>query len=130
MKNVPTDLNYTETHEWVRLESDGIATIGITDYAQHMLGEMVFVELPELGNEVVQGDEMGLVESDKSTSDLFCPVNGEIVEVNENLSDSPVLVNQDPYGNGWICKLQLKDAEQVSELMDAETYAELIAEEE
>lgn len=129
--SVPKDLKYTEEHEWVRFEEDR-AVIGITDYAQEALGEIVFVELPTEGAELVQGDSFGAAESTKAVSELFAPVSGEIAEVNDLLMDSPELVNADPYGDGWIVKIHIDelDESEVESLLDSSGYEELIEDEE
>ncbi|MDE0160085.1 MAG: glycine cleavage system protein GcvH [Candidatus Dadabacteria bacterium] len=129
--SVPKDLKYTEEHEWVRFEEDR-AVIGITDYAQEALGEIVFVELPVEGEELVQGDSFGAAESTKAVSELFAPVSGEIAEVNDLLVDSPELVNADPYGDGWIVKIHTDelDKSEVESLLDPSGYEELIEDEE
>ena len=128
--NVPKDLKYTEEHEWVRFEQDR-AVIGITDYAQEALGEIVYVELPVEGDELFQGDSFGGAESTKAVSELFAPVSGEIVEVNDLLVDSPELVNADPYGDGWIIKIHIGelDENEIEKLLDSSDYEELIEEE-
>ena len=125
--SVPKDLKYTEEHEWVRFEEDR-AVIGITDYAQEALGEIVFVELPDEGDELVRGDSFGATESTKAVSELFAPVSGEIAEVNDLLVDSPELVNADPYGDGWIVKIHTDelDESEVGSLLDPSGYEELI----
>lgn len=122
MSNVPADLLYTESHEWVRKESDGEVTIGITDHAQAQLGELVFVELPELESEFSAGDDAAVVESVKTASDVYAPVSGDVVAVNEALNDNPSLVNEDPYGDGWLFKIKLSKAEELDNLMAAEAY--------
>lgn len=129
--SVPKDLKYTEEHEWVRFEEDR-AVIGVTDYAQEALGEIVFVELPVEGAELVQGDSFGAAESTKAVSELFAPVSGEIAEVNDLLVDSPELVNADPYGDGWIVKIHTDELDQseVDALLDPSGYEELIEDEE
>ncbi len=128
--SVPKDLKYTEEHEWVRFEQDR-AVIGITDYAQEALGEIVYVELPVEGEELFQGDSFGGAESTKAVSELFAPVSGEIVEVNDLLVDSPELVNADPYGDGWIIKIHIGelDENEIEKLLDSSDYEELIEEE-
>ena len=128
--SVPKDLKYTEEHEWVRFEQDR-AVIGITDYAQEALGEIVYVELPVEGGELFQGDSFGGAESTKAVSELFAPVSGEIVEVNDLLVDSPELVNADPYGDGWIIKIHIGelDESEIEKLLDSSDYEELIEEE-
>ena len=126
MSNIPSDLRYLSSHEWVRLEDDGqTVTVGVTDYAQDMLGDVVYVELPEVGAELAAGDEAGVVESVKAASDIFTPVSGVVLEVNEALEDSPELVNSDPYNDGWFFKLRIKDKTELQSLLDAEGYAEV-----
>ena len=123
--SVPGDLQYTKSHEWVRVE-DGVATVGITDHAQDELGDVVFVELPEPGATLAPGDSFGAVESVKAVSDLYAPVGGEVVEVNGALEDSPEKINEDPYGEGWILKLQTSDE---GDLLSADDYEKLLEEE-
>ncbi len=123
--NVPGDLQYTKSHEWVRRE-EGTATIGITDHAQDELGDVVFVELPEKGTSFSAGDSFGTVESVKAVSDLYAPVGGEVVEVNETLNDSPELINEEPYGGGWMIRLRISED---GELLSAEEYEKLVEEE-
>ena len=125
MSNIPSELKYVASHEWIRVEGDGTVVIGITDHAQDLLGDVVFVELPEVGAEVATGDESGVVESVKAASDIYAPVSGEVVAVNEELEDSPELVNSDPYGDGWFFKLKLSDAEELNALLDGEAYSEV-----
>ena len=122
---VPQDLQYTKSHEWVRVEN-GVATVGITDHAQDELGDVVFVELPETGATLAPGDSFGAVESVKAVSDLYSPVGGEVVEVNSALEDNPEKINEDPYGEGWILKLQISDE---GDLLSAEDYEKLLEEE-
>ena len=122
MSNIPVDLKYTKSHEWVRRETDGTVTVGITDHAQDLLGDMVFVELPESGRTVKAGQECAVVESVKAASDVYAPVAGEVVAVNEVLGDSPELVNKDPYGEGWMMRLRPADAADVDALLDADIY--------
>jgi glycine cleavage system H protein len=122
MSNIPVDLKYVKSHEWVRVNDDGTVTVGISDSAQDQLGDMVFVELPEVGASVTGEEACAVVESVKAASDVYAPVSGEIVEVNEDLGDSPETVNQDPYGNGWIFRMQPSDAAEVNGLMDADAY--------
>jgi len=124
--NVPDDLQYTRSHEWVRTEDD-TATIGITEYAQEELGDIVYVELPEQGATFDVGDSFGTVESVKAVSDLYTPVGGEVVELNEALDDSPEKINEDPYGEGWIVKLRVSDA---GDLLSPSDYEQLLEEEE
>ncbi len=123
MSDVPSDLKYTKSHEWIRVEGDE-ATIGITDHAQDQLGDMVFVEVPEVGAAFDVGDACAVVESVKAASDVYSPLTGEVIESNEALADSPESVNQDAYGDGWIMKLKLSDPEELEELLDADAYAE------
>lgn len=130
MSNVPNELRYTKSHEWVRTEEDGSITVGITDHAQELLGDMVFIELPETEANYTAGDECAVVESVKAASDVYCPITGEVTAVNEALADSPETVNQDAFDTGWLFKMHPKDAGEIEELMDAETYGELIEEEE
>lgn len=122
MSDVPGDLKYTKSHEWVREEEDGSVLVGITDHAQSALGDLVFVEPPEAGSEVAAGDACAVVESVKAASDVYSPVTGEVTEANDALSDSPELVNQDPYGDGWIMRIQLSDPSELDELLNAESY--------
>jgi len=129
MSSTPNDLQYTKEHEWVRDDGDGTVTIGITDHAQDALGDLVFVELPEVGREVSRGDACAVVESVKAASDIYSPVGGEVTEVNEALDDAPETINEDPYGEGWIFKLKVRDAGQVDGLLDASDYEALLAEE-
>ena len=126
MSTVPDDLRYTSDHEWARLE-DGKLRIGITDYAQDALGDVVFVQLPEPGSRVEAGASFSEVESTKSVSDIYAPVTGVIVEVNTELADAPQRLNEDPYGEGWICIIEPADASQVEVLLDAAAYGKLIA---
>jgi len=121
MSEVPSELKYTESHEWLRLEDDGLITVGISDHAQALLGDLVFVELPEVGLEFVAGDECCVVESVKAASDVYMPISGEIVEVNEALVDEPEIINNSPYDNGWLFKVK-PSADEFSELMDADAY--------
>ena len=123
--NVPDDLRYTSDHEWVRTESNQLR-IGITDYAQDALGDIVFVQLPDPGTKVASGDSFAEVESTKSVSDVYAPVSGTVVEINSELSDAPQRINEDPYGEGWLCLIEPDDADAVSSLLDAEGYAKLI----
>lgn len=123
--NVPDDLRYTADHEWVRLE-DGKLRVGITEYAQDALGDVVFVQLPEVGAAVGSGDSFSEVESTKSVSDVYAPAAGTVVEVNADLADSPQRLNEDPYGEGWICVLEPEDAAIYGSLLDAEAYRKLI----
>ena len=123
MSQIPADLKYTKTHEWARLNPDGSVTVGITNYAQTQLGDMVFVELPELGRRVTAGEECAVVESVKAVSEVYSPLAGEVTAVNEALTEEPELVNQDPYGEGWLFRLQPGEA--LDGLLDAAAYAAL-----
>lgn len=122
MSNIPTELRYASTHEWVRPEGDGTFTVGITEHAQELLGDMVFVELPEVGTVVSAGDDVAVAESVKAASDVYAPIGGEIVTVNEELEDSPELVNSDAFGDGWMFKIKAEDASEIDGLLDAEGY--------
>ena len=122
MSNVPKELKYAKSHEWVRYEGGSLATVGITDHAQDLLGDLVFVDLPEAGTEVEAGGECAVVESVKAASDVYSPVAGEVVEVNTSLADAPETINQDPYGEGWIFRLRVSDAAQLDNLLDAAGY--------
>ena len=124
---IPQDLRYTNDHEWVRVDGDNVR-VGITDYAQDALGDVVYIDLPAIGEAVEVQAGMGEVESTKSVSDLFAPVSGTVVEVNTSLEDAPGLLNSDPYGEGWLCVLTLDDPSQLDVLLDAGAYAELIGE--
>lgn len=123
--SVPEELSYAKTHEWIRREDD-VATVGITDHAQDELGDVVFIELPEKGASFGAGDSFGTVESVKAVSDLYAPVGGEVVEVNEALNDAPEKINEDPYGDGWIVKLRVSEE---GDLLSAEEYEKLLEEE-
>jgi glycine cleavage system H protein len=127
MSDVPADLKYIETHQWVRVADDGIATVGITDFAQEQLGDVVYVGVPDVGTTVNGGEEAGVAESVKSASDVFSPVTGEVIEVNEALEDEPEKVNDDPYGDGWLFKVRLADKGELDGLMDPAAYAEHVA---
>lgn len=124
--NLPEDCLYTKEHEWVRNLGDGVVACGITDHAQDALGDIVFVELPDVGLEVEQGAEFGVVESVKAVSDVYAPVSGEIIEINDALDDAPELINDSPYKDGWIVKIELADAGQLDELMDVDAYADFL----
>ncbi|KAK2434318.1 NAD-dependent glutamate dehydrogenase [Trifolium repens] len=126
--NVLNNLKYADSHEWVKVDGNS-ATIGITDHAQDHLGDVVYVELPEVGAAVTQGDGFGAVESVKATSDINSPVSGKVVEINEELSNSPALVNSSPYENGWIIKVELSDSSELNKLMDSEQYSKFCEEE-
>jgi glycine cleavage system H protein len=126
MSLIPDDLRYTDHHEWTRMTEDYIVIIGITDHAQEQLSDIVFVELPEKDVEVKQGEQIGIVESVKAISDLLSPVSGRIVEVNRELEDSPELINSDPYGDGWIYKIDVRDMNEFYGLMDSNEYSERV----
>ena len=126
MSEVPAELKFLSSHEWVLVE-DGVATIGVSDHAQELLGDLVYVELPETGSTVAAGDSVGVIESVKAASDTYAPISGEIIEVNEDLEDSPEHINSDPYGAGWMYKLSIEDAEELENLLDAESYTVSIA---
>jgi glycine cleavage system H protein len=125
--NVPADLKYTREHEWVKDNGDETITVGVTDFAQSELGDIVFVELEPEGSTFDKDDTFGTVEAVKTVSDLFSPVDGEIIEVNEQLEDEPELVNDDPYGDGWMVKIKITDSSQLDELLSADEYKEVIA---
>ena len=127
--STPTDLRYTASHEWVRVEADGTLTIGITDHAQEALGDVVFLELPEAGRSVAKEEAIAVVESVKAASDIYSPVSGEILAVNEELEGSPELVNSDPYGAGWLFRIKLDDAGELANLLDADGYQNVVDEE-
>ncbi|MGD8957167.1 MAG: glycine cleavage system protein GcvH [Chromatiaceae bacterium] len=122
--DVPTELKYTKSHEWVRIEDDGVVTVGITDHAQELLGDLVFVELPEVGAEVGAGAECAVVESVKAASDVYSPLTGEVIEANEILADAPETINQDAYEAGWIYRLRMSAPAELDALLDADSYAE------
>ncbi len=124
MSEIPSELKYASTHEWARLEEDGMVTVGITDHAQDALGDIVYVELPDMDAEVAAQDEAGVVESVKAASDIYAPVGGTVVAVNERLEDAPELVNQDPYGDGWFFRVDPTDTEQLEDLLDAQAYSD------
>jgi len=126
MSDIPGELKYTKSHEWVRINDDGSATIGITDHAQDLMGDMVYIELPEVGDTLETGKECAVVESVKAASDVYAPLDGEILEVNETISESPELINQDPYEDGWMFRLQLAGSEGLGVLLDAKAYEEII----
>ncbi|MCW8899549.1 MAG: glycine cleavage system protein GcvH [Gammaproteobacteria bacterium] len=128
MSNIPTELRYTKSHEWVRRNEDGTLTIGITDHAQGLLGDLVFVETPEAEDTFSAGDDCAVIESVKAASDVYCPVDGEVIEGNEVLADAPETINHDAYGDGWIFKLQPEDEGAFEELLDSDEYAEIVAE--
>ena len=129
MSDYPRELHYSESHEWVRLESDDTVVIGITDHAQHELGDLVFVELPETNDVLEKGDEMAVVESVKTAADVYAPISGKIVEINVQLESRPQLINEDAYGNGWICRIKPDNLDELDELLNADQYEKTISEE-
>ncbi|MGB0224028.1 MULTISPECIES: glycine cleavage system protein GcvH [unclassified Marinobacterium] len=129
MSNVPGELKYVSSHEWIRVEGDGTVTIGVTDHAQEALGDVVFVELPDIDAEVSAGDDAGVVESVKAASDIYAPVSGVVVAVNDDLEDAPEMVNSDPYGDGWFFKLKLTDESELDDLLSADEYSAACEEE-
>ena len=124
--NIPDNLKYTENHEWALIEGDN-ATIGITEYAQNELGDVVFIELPAVGTHVSKGDAIGTIEAVKTVADVYTPVSGEVVEINEALKDASELVNKDPYGAGWIAKVKISDVSEINNLLTPEDYKKLIS---
>ncbi|WP_372627650.1 glycine cleavage system protein GcvH [Arsukibacterium sp.] len=128
MSSIPTELKYASSHEWVRNDGDGIYTVGITEHAQELLGDMVFVELPEVGDSVTQGDDCAVAESVKAASDIYAPLSGEVVEINEALADSPEQVNASPYNDGWMFKIKVSDESELDALLDAAGYESSIDE--
>ncbi len=124
----PSGLKYSKEHEWVAIEGS-VATVGITDYAQDQLGEIVYIELPAVGDKISKDDPFGVVESVKAVSDIFAPISGTVVEVNEDLPESPEAVNEDPFGDGWLIKVKIADQAELADLMDSEEYEELVAKE-
>ncbi len=129
MSDIPSNLRYTQSHEWVRDNGDGTVTIGITDHAQELLGDLVFVETPEIGASVSAGEACAVVESVKAASDIYAPVDGEIIEANADLADAPETVNTDAYEGGWIFQVKLADEDQLEALLDSEAYEAVVAEE-
>jgi len=127
MSNIPVELKYAKSHEWARINDDGSVTVGISDSAQDQLGDMVFIEVPEVGQTVTAEEACAVVESVKAASDVYAPLGGEIVEVNEELADSPETVNNDAYGDGWIFRIEPSDAGELGALMDADAYADYLA---
>ena len=123
MSDFPKDLKYTATHEWVRMEDDGTVTVGITDHAQELLGDIVFIELPEEGRSFSAREEISVIESVKAASDIYAPISGEIIAVNDDLNDAPETVNSSPYGEGWIFRILPSDDGELADLMDADAYA-------
>ncbi len=122
MSNIPSDLKYISSHEWIRMEDDGTVTIGITDHAQELLGDVVYVELPELDSEVALEDEIAVVESVKAASDIYAPLSGTIVAINDVLEDAPETVNSSPYDDGWMFKMKPSEPSEIDGLIDAESY--------
>ena len=129
MSNIPENLKYTKDHEWIRHESDGTCLVGITDHAQDALGDVVFVELPDVGAVLGASDEIAVVESVKAASDIYAPVSGEVIAVNEALEDTPETVNEDPYNDGWFFKIHPEDVSELESLLDAEAYIASLEEE-
>ncbi len=128
MSNVPDDLKYTDSHEWLRLEQDGAITVGVTDYAQESLGDLVFVEMPQVGRKLKAGEACAVVESVKAASDTYAPVAGEVVDTNSRLTDEPELINRSPYDEGWLMRIQPDDADALESLLDPEDYENILAE--
>ena len=129
MSEIPTELRYTKSHEWVRVEEDDTVTVGISDHAQHALGDLVFVELPEVGIQMSAGDACCVVESVKAASDVYMPITGEIIDTNQALVDEPEVINSSPYDDGWVFKIKPDDIDEVEELMGASTYESEIEDE-
>lgn len=123
--NIPSELKYTKEHEWIKIEGN-MATIGITDYAQGELGDIVFVELPEIDSEIIKQNSFGTIEAVKAVSDMFAPLSGKVVEINADLDDDPTAVNNDPYGKGWFIKIEISNNSELDDLLDSEQYKELI----
>ena len=128
MSEIPSELKYTKSHEWVRTEEDGSVSIGITDHAQELLGDLVFVELPEVGTEMSAEDAVCVVESVKAASDVYMPISGEVLEVNEALADAPETINDSPYDDGWLIRVKPSSPDELDDLMDADSYDAEIAE--
>ena len=126
MSNIPSNLKYADSHEWVLDNGDGTVTVGISDHAQELLGDVVYLELPEVGAETTAAEQFSLVESVKAASDIYAPVSGEIIEVNEALDDSPELINESPFDDAWIAKIKLSDPSELDKLLDADAYASSI----
>ncbi len=124
MGMIPAELKYAKTHEWVRTEDDGTVTVGITDHAQHALGDIVYVDLPEVGDTLKAGQEAGVVESVKAASDIYAPISGEVIAVNDELADNPEMINNDPYTGGWIFKLKPLDVNELDDIQDSDVYKE------
>ncbi len=128
MSNIPSELKYAPSHEWVRNDGNGTYTVGISEHAQELLGDMVFVELPEVGDEVDAGEDCAVAESVKAASDIYAPISGEIVAINEELEDAPETVNNDAYGDGWLFRIKASEESELDNLLDAEGYAHTIDE--
>jgi glycine cleavage system H protein len=124
--NIPSELKYTKEHEWIKIENGNIATVGITDFAQGELGDIVYFEVETVGQSLAENEIFGIVEAVKTVSDLFLPLNGKIIEKNEALNDTPELVNSDPYNEGWMIKMEIENMDDLANLLDAETYKSLI----
>ncbi len=124
--SVPKDYRYTETHEWVRVEEDNVVAVGITDYAQEKLGDIVSVELPRVGDEVERGEAIGMIDSQKASSEVIAPVSGVVLEVNELLNEDPSVINSDPYEEGWIARIEIEEMDQVDDLLGPDDYEELL----
>lgn len=129
MSNVPANLKYAQSHEWVRLETDGSVTVGITEHAQELLGDMVYVELPDAGRTLTAGKECAVVESVKAASDVYAPIAGEVIAVNDAVTGAPDIVNKDPYGEGWLFRLKPADTAELDKLLDAAGYERVVADE-
>ncbi|QOL13356.1 glycine cleavage system protein GcvH [Dickeya dianthicola] len=129
MSNVPAELKYTSSHEWVMAEGNGVYSVGITEHAQELLGDMVFIDLPEIGSTVNAGDDCAVAESVKAASDIYAPISGEVVEVNDELEGAPELVNSAPYAEGWLFRIKASDEDELNELLDAAGYQALLEEE-
>lgn len=123
MSTIPENLKYADSHEWVLDNGDGTVTVGITDHAQDLLGDVVYIELPEVGSEVTAAEQFSLVESVKAASDIYAPINGEVIEINEALNDSPELINESPFESAWIAKIKLSDSADLDKLLDAASYS-------
>jgi len=125
MSEVPSELKFLSSHEWVLVE-DGVAIIGVSDHAQELLGDLVYVELPEVGTTIAAGDSVGVIESVKAASDTYAPISGEVIEINDDLADAPERINSDPYGDGWMYKIAIEDPEELENLLDAAAYSDSI----
>ncbi|PIQ42961.1 MAG: glycine cleavage system protein H [Gammaproteobacteria bacterium CG11_big_fil_rev_8_21_14_0_20_46_22] len=129
MSHIPADLKYTQSHEWVRLEGNGLVVVGVTDHAQQLLGDLVFVELPEVDEDAQVGSEVCVLESVKAAADVYAPITGTITEVNEALNNTPEIINSDPYGEGWLFKMEITDESTLNDLLSAEAYQQHAASE-